>query len=93
MLTMSYITRTGNLAATPVLRENDKGKPYTYARVLVTDRIRKDDGNYEDGGTIGYDVAVQGNQAVNLVIRGGVPHDRLPPRGWRRAHPARGPGR
>lgn len=64
---MSYITRTGNLAATPVLRENDKGKPYTYARVLVTDRIRKDDGNYEDGGTIGYDVSVQGNQAVNLV--------------------------
>ena len=24
---MSYITRTGNLAATPVLRENEKGKP------------------------------------------------------------------
>lgn len=64
---MSYITRTGNLAATPVLRENDNGKPYTYARVLVTDRIRKGDGSYEDGATIGYDVAVQGNQAVNLV--------------------------
>ncbi len=63
---MSYITRTGNLAATPVLRENDKGKPYTYARVLVTDRIRTE-GGYEDGATIGYDVAVQGNQAVNLV--------------------------
>ena len=64
---MSYITRTGNLAATPVLRENDKGKPYTYARVLVTDRIREEDGSYEDGATTGYDVAVQGNQAVNLV--------------------------
>lgn len=64
---MSYITRTGNLASTPILRENDKGKPYTYARVLVTDRIRKEDGSYEDGATIGYDVAVQGNQAVNLV--------------------------
>lgn len=64
---MSYITRTGNLASTPLLRENDKGKPYTYARVLVTDRIRKEDGSYEDGATIGYDVAVQGNQAVNLV--------------------------
>lgn len=64
---MSYITRTGNLAATPVLRESEEGKPYTYARVVVTDRIRNDKGEYENGGTIGYDVAVQGNQAVNLV--------------------------
>jgi len=64
---MSHISRTGNLAPTPVLRENDKGKPCTYARVLVTDRIRQDDGSYEDSATIGYDGAVQGNQAVNLV--------------------------
>ena len=64
---MSYITRTGNLAATPVLRENDKGKPYTYARVLVSDRIRQDDDTYTDGPTVAYDVAVSGNQAVNLV--------------------------
>ncbi len=29
---MSYITRTGNLAGTPELREGERG-PYTYARV------------------------------------------------------------
>ena len=32
---MSYITRTGNLAATPTLREGERGA-YTYARVIVT---------------------------------------------------------
>ena len=63
---MSYITRTGNLAETPTLREGDNG-PYTYARVLVSDRLRQEDGSYTDGPTIGYDVAVSGNQAVNLV--------------------------
>lgn len=63
---MSYITRTGNLAATPTLREGDNG-PYTYARVLVSDRIRQEDGSYTDGPTVAYDVAVSGNQAQNLV--------------------------
>ena len=63
---MSYITRTGNLAATPELREGDNG-PYTYARVLVSDRIRQNDGTYTDGPTVAYDVAVSGNQATNLV--------------------------
>ena len=63
---MSYITRTGNLAATPTLREGDNG-PYTYARVLVSDRIRQEDGSYTDGPTVAYDVAVSGNQAVNLI--------------------------
>ena len=63
---MSYITRTGNLAATPTLREGDNG-PYTYARVLVSDRIRQEDNSYTDGPTVAYDVAVSGNQAVNLV--------------------------
>ena len=63
---MSYITRTGNLAATPTLREGDNG-PYTYARVLVSDRIRQEDNTYTDGPTVAYDVAVSGNQAVNLV--------------------------
>lgn len=48
---MSYITRTGNLAATPTLREGDNG-PYTYARVLVSDRIRKENGSYTDGPTM-----------------------------------------
>ena len=63
---MSYITRTGNLAEAPKLREGERG-PYTYARVLVTDRIRQEDGSYIDGATIGYDVSVSGSEAVNLV--------------------------
>jgi len=63
---MSYITRTGNLAATPTLREGDNG-PYTYARVLVSDRIRQEDGSYVDGPAVFYDVAVGGSQATNLV--------------------------
>lgn len=63
---MSYITRTGNLADTPTLREGERGK-YTYARVIVSDRIRHDDGSYSDGPAIAYDVAVSGSQAANLV--------------------------
>ena len=63
---MSYITRTGNLAATPTLREGDNG-PYTYARVAVSDRIRQEDGSYVDGPAVFYDVAVGGSQATNLV--------------------------
>lgn len=63
---MSYISRTGNLADTPVLREGERG-PYTYARVIVSDRIHEGDGHYSEGPAIAYDVAVSGNQAVNLV--------------------------
>ncbi|WP_282859424.1 single-stranded DNA-binding protein [Pseudoclavibacter helvolus] len=63
---MSYITRVGNLAETPELREGDKG-PYTYARVLVSDRLRDADDNYYDGPTIAYDVLVSGSQARELV--------------------------
>jgi len=63
---MSYITRTGNLAATPTLRERERGA-YTYARVIVTDRIRQEDGSYVDGPAVFYDVAVGGSQATNLV--------------------------
>ncbi len=63
---MSYITRTGNLAETPTLREGEHG-PYTYARVIVSDRIRQSDGSYSDGPATAYDVAVSGNQAQNLV--------------------------
>src|SRR5699024_7564224 len=63
---MSYITRTGNLAGAPTLREGDRG-PYTYARIIVTDRIRQDDDTYTDGPAIGYDVAVSGSQAENLA--------------------------
>lgn len=63
---MSYITRTGNLAEAPTLRHGDSG-PYTYARVIVSDRIPQEDGSYDDGPAIAYDVAVSGNQAANLV--------------------------
>ena len=63
---MSYITRTGNLAGVPELREGIKG-PYTYARVIVSDRIKSEDGDYIDGPAVGYDVAVTGSQATNLV--------------------------
>jgi len=62
----SYITRTGNLAATPELRQGEKG-PYTFARILVSDGIRQEDGSYVDGPTIPYDVAVSGDKAVKLV--------------------------
>lgn len=63
---MSYISRTGNLASTPVLREGDKG-PYTFARVMVADRIKTKDGAWTDGPAIAYDVAVSGDEAKRLV--------------------------
>jgi len=63
---MSFIVRTGNLAKTPTLREGDHG-PYTYARVLVSDSVRQEDGTYADGPVIGYDVSISGQQAVELV--------------------------
>ena len=63
---MSSITRIGNLARTPELRRGDDGKPYCFARVLVTDRIRTGD-EFTDGPTIGYDVAVNGAEAESLV--------------------------
>lgn len=63
---MSYIIRTGNLAATPKLREGDKG-PYTFARVIVSDRYTNKAGEWVNGPEIGYDVAVSGDQARRLV--------------------------
>ena len=60
---MSHITQTGNLAATPELRQGERGA-YTYARVIVTDRLRQEDGSYADGSAIAYDVAVSGDQAT-----------------------------
>ena len=63
---MSYIVRTGNLASTPELREGEYGS-YTFARVIVSDRIRQEDGSYVSGPAIAYDVLVSGSQAVNLV--------------------------
>lgn len=62
---MSYIVRTGNLAATPKLQQWERGS-YTYARVIVTDSIKKDD-DFVDGPAIAYDVAVSGRDAERLV--------------------------
>ncbi|MGO1568935.1 MAG: single-stranded DNA-binding protein [Brachybacterium sp.] len=62
---MSYIVRTGNLAATPKLQQGERGS-YTYARVIVTDSIKKGD-DYVDGPAIAYDVAVSGRDAERLV--------------------------
>lgn len=64
---MSYIVRAGNLAYTPELRTGDDGSPYAYARVIVSDSSRGEDGSYIDGPPIAYEVAVNGNQATNLV--------------------------
>lgn len=62
---MSYIVRTGNLASTPELREGERGA-YTYARVLVTDRIKNGE-EWADGPAIAYDVSISGAQATALV--------------------------
>ena len=65
---MSYIVREGNLAATPGLREGAKnGTKYTYARVIVIDRIRTPDGEFVDGAPVAYNLTVFGAQAQQLV--------------------------
>ncbi|UYG18320.1 single-stranded DNA-binding protein (plasmid) [Brachybacterium huguangmaarense] len=63
---MSFISRTGNLASTPVLREGDHG-PYCFAKVICTDRIKTKGGDWIDGPAIAYDVAVSGDEAKRLV--------------------------
>lgn len=63
---MSYIVRTGNLAKTPKLYEGESG-PYTYARILVTDRESDGNGSWIEGPTIAYDVSVSGAKARELV--------------------------
>lgn len=61
---MSYITRVGNLASAPTLRHSENG-PYLYARVLVTDRIKRD-GTWVDGPLVPYEVRVKGSYATHL---------------------------
>ncbi len=63
---MSHISRTGNLAGTPVLRQGPKG-PYTYAAVIVNDRFQDENGTWVQGPPIRYELAVSGTQAVALV--------------------------
>lgn len=65
--TMTFIARTGNLVATPTLRQNEAGGYYTYARVASSDRIRQADGTYTAGPPTFYNISVSGSQAVNLV--------------------------
>lgn len=62
---MSYISRVGNLAAAPELRESDTGV-FCYARIIVNDRERDDQGDWGDGPATTYNVAVSGDQARNL---------------------------
>lgn len=62
---MSYITRTGNLVATPELREGEKSK-YAYARIAVSDRVRMN-GEWVDGPTTFYTVALNGRDAEAVV--------------------------
>lgn len=63
---MSFISRTGNLAATPTLREGENG-PYTFAKVIVSDRYKDKAGQWVDGPAIAYEVAVSGDEARRLV--------------------------
>ncbi|WP_342763209.1 single-stranded DNA-binding protein [Dermabacter hominis] len=65
---MSYIVREGSLAATPELREGAKnGTKYTYACVIVTDRIRTPEGDFVDGAPVASNLTVFGAQAQQLV--------------------------
>ncbi len=61
----TFISFTGNLAKAPELRTDKNGRPYPFARVIRTDRVNKG-GEFEDGGTEGYDVAVWGADAEAL---------------------------
>lgn len=64
---MSYIVRVGNLAETPVLRHDEKQRPYCFARVIVSDPEKQEDGSYSDGPPTAYDVTVSGSEAEHLV--------------------------
>jgi single-strand DNA-binding protein len=61
----NHISFVGNLAEAPELRHDRNERPYTFARVIRTDRVRKGD-DFVDGGTQGYDVAVWGADAEAL---------------------------
>ena len=64
----NYITVTGNLARAIDIRTDENGKPYTFARIIVSDRIydKKND-TWTDGPAIGYDFALFGNEALALA--------------------------
>ena len=65
---MSYIIRSGNLTATPVLRNNtETGAPYCFARVAVNDRAKDGEGRWQNVGTSFYDLTVSGDTAQRLV--------------------------
>lgn len=64
---MSYIVRSGNLAAAPELHTAENGTTYTHADVIVNDRERQEDGSWHDTGTIRYSLTVFRSQAERLV--------------------------
>lgn len=64
---MSYIVKTGNLAEAPELRTAESGRTYARARVIVTDRVRTEAGEYVDGASIGYNLTVFGADAERLA--------------------------
>ena len=48
----TFISFSGRLAKAPELRTDKNGRPFTFARVIRTDRVRnKQTGEFEDGGT------------------------------------------
>ena len=55
--------RQHDLAAAPTLREGENG-PYTFAKVIVSDRYKDKSGEWVDGPSIPYDVAVSGDEAM-----------------------------
>lgn len=63
---MSYISRVGNLAKVPRLRESETGV-YCHAAVVVNDRERDENKHWRDGPATTYKVSVSGDQARNLV--------------------------
>ena len=58
----TFISFTGNLAKAPELRTDKNGRPYTFARVIRTDRVNKG-GEFEDGGVR------DGQQQAHLLHR------------------------
>lgn len=57
---MSYIIRSGNLTSAPTRTVTDSGRELTRARAAVSDRQRREDGTWDDGPTVFYDLTIPG---------------------------------
>lgn len=65
---MSYIATAGNLAGIPELHfDNETGRGYCYARVICTERLKDEAGQWVDGPTTVYDVRLTGAAAESLA--------------------------